>query len=322
MRSTLVGMRLPARSMMALAGILLLSACATRAPAPPPAQSGPAAVPGGTYKVGDPYQINGVWYYPAVDYTYNQTGVASWYGPGFHTRATANGENYNENELTAAHQTLPMPSLVRVTNLENGRSIVVRINDRGPFVPGRIIDMSRRGAQLLGFEQQGTAKVRVQILADESRAIAAAAQSGRVQVASDGGPVPKASPRPSVQVEGEALPPQQERPAGRPAPVPTGVPGRTAEDGRFLPAPVVEQRPVSGPQRLWVQAGAFTIYDNANRLRAKLSRIGPTLISTAMVGNTEFFRVRVGPLPTVERADAVLAQVIADGSNAARVIVE
>ncbi|MFC7332019.1 septal ring lytic transglycosylase RlpA family protein [Rhodocista pekingensis] len=320
MRSTLVGMRLPARSMMALAGILLLSACATRAPAPPPAQSGPAVVPGGTYKVGDPYQIDGVWYYPAVDYTYNQTGIASWYGPGFHTRATANGENYNENELTAAHQTLPMPSLVRVTNLENGRSIVVRINDRGPFVPGRIIDMSRRGAQLLGFEQQGTAKVRVQILADESRAIAAAAQSGRVQVASDGGPVPKASPRPSVQVEGETLPPQ--RPAGRPTPVPTGVPGRTAEDGRFLPAPVVEQRPVSGPQRLWVQAGAFTIYDNANRLRAKLSRIGPTLISSAMVGNTEFFRVRVGPLPTVERADAVLAQVIADGSNAARVIVE
>ena len=130
----------------------------------------------GDYKVGNPYQIAGVWYYPKVDYGYDRTGVASWYGPGFHGKLTANGETYDENAMTAAHPTLPMPSIVRVTNLENGRSVVVRINDRGPFKNGRLIDMSRRGSALLGFQRQGTAKVRVQVLEDESRMHAALAR--------------------------------------------------------------------------------------------------------------------------------------------------
>lgn len=312
------------------AGIVGLSACASKPPPAPPASPAataqPQPVPGGTYKVGTPYQIAGVWYYPQVDYTYNQTGIASWYGPGFHTKVTANGELYNENELTAAHQTLPMPSLVRVTNLENGRSIVVRINDRGPFVPGRIIDMSRRGAQLLGFDQKGTAKVRVEVLADESRAIAAAAMNaGGTQVASgspDGGPVPKAAPRPSVTVEGAPLPSPSQQPP-RAVATPT-LPGSTTSDGRFMPAPVVAQAPVppAAQQRIYVQAGAFTIYDNANRLRARLNSISPTSISQVMVGDTQFFRVRVGPFDDVNRADQVLAQVLATGTNAARIIVD
>jgi rare lipoprotein A len=118
----------------------------------------------GLYKVGDPYQINGVWYYPSENYQYNETGIASFYGGersgiDFHGRRTANGELYDMSSLTAAHQTLPMPSLVRVTNLDNGRQMVLRVNDRGPFVAGRIIDVSRRSAQLLGFEQRGTARV-------------------------------------------------------------------------------------------------------------------------------------------------------------------
>ena len=128
----------------------------------------------GIYKVGEPYQINGIWYRPAEDYSYDETGIASYYGGehtgvNFHGRLTANGETYDMNALTAAHRTLPMPCLVRVTNLENGRAIVVRVNDRGPYARGRIIDMSRRAAQLLGFEGVGTARVRVQILAEESR---------------------------------------------------------------------------------------------------------------------------------------------------------
>jgi len=140
----------------------------------------------GIYKVGDPYQIGGIWYYPAEDYSYDETGIASWYGPNFHGKYTANGEVYDMNDLTAAHHTLPMPSLVRVTNLDNGRSIVVRVNDRGPFAKGRILDMSRRAAQLLGYEQTGTAKVRVQVLAQESRQLAAQMKAqGAVQVASN-----------------------------------------------------------------------------------------------------------------------------------------
>lgn len=311
------------RLLFLTAALAMLSACASGPPAPVDAQ--PQVPAGGVYKVGNPYQIEGVWYYPRVDYDYDETGIASWYGPGFHKRLTANGETYNENELTAAHKTLPMPSLVRVTNLENGRSIVVRINDRGPFVAGRVIDMSRRGAQLLGFEQQGTAKVRVQILADESRAIAAAAQNAgnaRVAGSPDGSPPPTAAPRPTVQVEGVPLDAPPTQTAQRGAPVPTTVPGRTVSDGRFLPDPVVEQRPVSGGQRIFVQAGAFTIYDNANKLRARLSAIAPTTIATAMVGDTQYFRVRVGPIATVDQADRILSQVIAAGNNGARVIID
>jgi rare lipoprotein A len=314
-----------------------------KAPAAAPAPAEPKPTPGGSYKVGNPYQIDGVWYYPRVDYSYNETGIASWYGPGFHTKITANGESYNENELTAAHQTLPMPSLVRVTNLENGRSIVVRINDRGPFVSGRIIDMSRRGAQLLGFDQQGTAKVRVEVLAEESRAIAAAAMNAASQVAGvspDGGPVPQAAPRPSVTVEstplappagtkaapGSAIPPRvaQATPApARTIAAPTSLAGTTTEDGRFLPAPVVEQRALPAkPGKIYIQAGAFASYDNANRLRAKLNSIAPTNLSNAMVNGTQYFRVRVGPFDQVERADQVLAQVLQAGTSEAKIIVD
>ncbi|MCL2474472.1 MAG: septal ring lytic transglycosylase RlpA family protein, partial [Alphaproteobacteria bacterium] len=137
-----------------------------------PSTSGAAPSPAPHYKVGDPYKVNNKWYYPKEDYSYDETGIASWYGDPFHNKLTANGELYNKQELTAAHTTLPLPSLARVTNLENGRSIVVRVNDRGPFIGNRIIDLSERSADLLGFKSQGTAKVRVQVLADESKAIA------------------------------------------------------------------------------------------------------------------------------------------------------
>ncbi|MDX1580346.1 MAG: septal ring lytic transglycosylase RlpA family protein [Alphaproteobacteria bacterium] len=127
-------------------------------------QPEPPAPPSGTptYKVGNPYTVGGVTYVPREDPTYDRMGIASWYGPNFHGRRTANGEIFDQNLVSAAHTTLPMPSHVRVTNLENGRSLIARVNDRGPFSRGRIIDMSRRAAQLLGFEGQGTAKVRVQ----------------------------------------------------------------------------------------------------------------------------------------------------------------
>ncbi len=113
-------------------------------------------------KVGKPYKIAGVWYYPKEDPHYDEVGYASWYGSDFHGKKTANGELYNMNSLTAAHKTLPLPTFVKVTNLANGRTIILRVNDRGPFVKGRIIDISRRGAQLLGFDRQGVTKVRVQ----------------------------------------------------------------------------------------------------------------------------------------------------------------
>lgn len=124
----------------------------------------PSGANGGVSKVGKPYKISGNWYYPKEEHGYDAVGIASWYGKQFHGKPTANGERYNMNALTAAHKTLPMPTNVKVTNLQNGRSIIVRVNDRGPFVGDRIIDLSRRAAQILGFTNQGTTKVRVQVL--------------------------------------------------------------------------------------------------------------------------------------------------------------
>ena len=123
----------------------------------------------GYYKVGNPYQVAGVWYYPKEDYSYKEIGVSSWYGPDFHNGITANGELYDMHALTAAHRTLPLPSVVRVTNLQNGRSLVLRVNDRGPFVNNRVIDVSMRAAQMLGFKEQGTTQVQVEILPEESK---------------------------------------------------------------------------------------------------------------------------------------------------------
>ncbi len=137
-------------------------------------QASAIAAQGGTYKVGKPYKIMGKWYYPKEDYHYSEVGMASWYGSDFHAKTTANGEKYDMYSLTAAHRTLPLPSIVKVTNLENGRSLVLRVNDRGPYAKGRIIDVSKRASQLLGFHTQGTTKVRVEIMPEESKALKAA----------------------------------------------------------------------------------------------------------------------------------------------------
>ena len=119
---------------------------------------------GGSYRVGKPYMIGGRVYVPSEDSNYRADGIASWYGPDFHGSRTANGEIYNMHALTAAHPTLPMPSYVRVTNQLNQRSIVVRVNDRGPFRGGRVIDVSVKAAQLLGFHSSGLAPVRVEYI--------------------------------------------------------------------------------------------------------------------------------------------------------------
>lgn len=157
---------------------LALVACSTSAPTRkvgrmPRNDELPKGDQGVQRKVGNPYKVAGVWYYPKEDPTYDKIGYASWYGRDFHGKKTANGEIYNMNALTAAHKTLPMPTFVKVTNLENNRSIVLRVNDRGPFVSGRLIDVSRRGAQLLGFEKQGVTRVRIQASDEQGRVLRA-----------------------------------------------------------------------------------------------------------------------------------------------------
>jgi rare lipoprotein A len=119
---------------------------------------------GGTYRVGSPYVVGGRVYVPEENTHYQAVGLASWYGDDFHGRYTANGEIFDLNGVSAAHPTLPMPSYVRVTNLANGRSLVVRINDRGPYAGNRILDVSVRAAKLLDFYHRGTTRVRVEYL--------------------------------------------------------------------------------------------------------------------------------------------------------------
>jgi len=119
---------------------------------------------GGYKKLGKPYTIAGVTYVPRHEPDYEESGIASWYGDNFHGKKTANGELYDMNALTAAHRTLPLPSMVSVTNVRNGKVVIVRINDRGPFTKGRIIDVSARVAKELGFDQIGLTQVRVKYL--------------------------------------------------------------------------------------------------------------------------------------------------------------
>ena len=136
------------RSILALGLMLLLAACAGgEGPGEPPGASrGPIV---GNYKLGRPYQIKGRWYRPEYDPSYVRTGTASWYGADFHGLPTANGEVFDKEQITAAHPTLPLPSRVRVTNLDNGRAVEVRVNDRGPFVGDRLIDLSQAAGRLL-----------------------------------------------------------------------------------------------------------------------------------------------------------------------------
>ena len=329
------------RLLVAMSAVLLLGACAEARFAVHSAKRVVGAVEDkgeSSYKVGKPYQIEGVWYYPKEDFNYDETGIASWYGTKFHGRKTANGEIYDMNALTAAHRTLPMPSYVRVTNLENGRSLVLKVNDRGPFARGRIIDISRRGSQLLGFQKAGTAKVRVQILADKSRALAVRVKN-RAELAKVGSPItvkrlPKAKvksesvlpPPPTAANRGTVttapLPPSEQKLITQaPAPTVMTPPQRISRDLTPAVTGKVSQTAV-GASKIYVQAGAFGKYANANQVKARLTPVGPVNISSVLVNGRDLFRVRVGPLTNVAAADRMLDAVTKVGYTNARIIIE
>ncbi|MDP3748123.1 MAG: septal ring lytic transglycosylase RlpA family protein [Phenylobacterium sp.] len=256
---------------MVLVGSAALAACATpqprysaRMPNGGPVAAGPStgAQPngaGGRYKVGAPYQVAGIWYVPKEEPTYDQRGVASWYGDEFHMKPTANGEVFDMNAVSAAHTTLPLPSMVEVTNLDNGKKMTVRVNDRGPFVGGRVIDLSREAARQLGFDRQGTANVRVRY-------------AGPAEL----GP-PDAGLRHAAYTPTPA--PSSSLPA---APIAyTGLAAPTAVASMPLP-PIASAPPVkaaastSGVYR--VQAGAFSDPGNAQRVADQLAGAGPATI--------------------------------------------
>ncbi len=246
------------------------------------------AQPDGAYKVGDPYQVFGVWYYPAADSDYEEMGVASWYGREFHGRRTANGAVFDMNALSAAHRTLPMPSLVRVTNLDNGRSLVLTVNDRGPFARGRIIDVSRRAAQLLGFFEKGTAKVRVEAV--------------------------RARPGKPLTVEASnEFAPKVVAPAAPALPItPASVVVATA----------ATSTPVGITPAIYIQAGAFADPENARRLKAELVRFGAASTAQTKIDDRLIYRVRVGPMVTVDDAEALRDRLVAAGYSDARLVID
>jgi rare lipoprotein A len=350
-------------SLHAVLAAALLAGCAGHPPppradntgAPPPASE----VQGlGMYKIGNPYQIAGVWYRPAEDFAYDETGIASWYGEDFHGKYTANGEIYDLNAMTAAHRTLPMPTIVQVTNLDNGRTIELRVNDRGPFARGRIIDVSRRGAQLLGFENQGTAKVRVRIMVPETiQAVALARRNGSDQRLADD--APHAAPRDAVVAEalqpGAALRIASTEPSASsaaPASPPTAVPPSAVTTASLppvatAPAALAPSAPASAPPpavmagptaprplpetvtvvpvkstQIYIQAGAYARADNALRTKARLDAIGPAKVYGARVNGLDVYRVRLGPIDSVDEADKLLGRVVDTGLAEARIVVD
>jgi rare lipoprotein A len=391
--------------MVALLGLLLAGCASSPSPqtATAPAQHGSSAV--GYYRVGVPYEINGVWYYPVVDYDYDRTGIASWYGERFEGRLTANGEIFDLNQLTAAHTTLPMPSVVQVTNLENGRSLQLRVNDRGPFVDGRLIDVSRRAAQLLGFEGQGTTLVRVQVLKEESIAAAEEAMrsSSQILVADAGAAAATtmltptvrahATPPAAVATADATTPPwfapaPQKPPAPGAPPVvaatastprPVAVAMVTAPPAPPAPKPPVQtaslqplptssvrsvrspfsrfalisraeaaelppprrppppsahppasEKPNSPPRlatapggtagRIYVQAGAFSLPDNARRVESRIAHFGRAQVTAASVHGVELYRVRLGPFQNAARAQELLTRLVESGYREARIV--
>jgi rare lipoprotein A len=275
----------------------------------------------GVYKVGNPYQIGDTWYYPREQPDYDETGIASWYGPGFYGHNTADGEMLDPDALTAAHRTLPLPVNVRVTNLENGESLVVRVNDRGPFAKSRIIDVSERAAKLLGFYGAGTARVRVTYV---SRADL---PSGKPQPFGVNTPATVASavlPAPAGNVETEplgAIPGTTQKPPAEIAPAPApAAPTPPTVDAGALPTGQVIQVPVPAVTHLYIQVGAFGNYQNAARLAARLD--GGLKISAIQRNGQTLYRVRLGPFNTTDDADAALSRISGLGSNDAQIVVD
>lgn len=288
---------------------------------------------GRRYKVGSAYQIKGVWYYPKEDYGYVEEGIASWYGPGFHGRRTANGAIFDEMKVSAAHKTLPLPSMVRVTNLENGRSIKVVVNDRGPYAHSRVIDLSRRAAQLLGFEVKGTTLVRVELLESESRQLAAsfsggpAFNSGPTVIADAGPEPPPPQSAPTAEVAGEELAPPpgvSATVAEAEAPITPEVPAERPDTSAEveIASEDVTVVPVAPDPNVFIQAGAFGQFANASRAQTRLSYLGPVVVEEITRSATPLFRVRLGPLKDDERLESLLVAVIAEGFTDAQIIVQ
>ncbi|MBL4588514.1 MAG: septal ring lytic transglycosylase RlpA family protein [Alphaproteobacteria bacterium] len=250
----------------------------------------------GYFKIGSSYKIKGRRYYPKETYNHTETGMASWYGPGFHGKQTANGEIFNQGDLTAAHRTLQLPSIIRVTNLRNGRSVIVRVNDRGPFAHERVLDLSEQAAIILGYKNQGITKIKIELLPEESRKVAQAAKQGRdtrgFEVALNRHRTPSA--KPTARAPHSYTPISKQR----------------------------VTRTASISPRYYIQAGAFSQEQNAQRFSQLLSGIANTNVVSSLSSNGTLYKVRVGPVKNQAEANALLTAVESRSRSNAIIIKE
>ena len=332
---------------IALAGVSL-AACATsphptrfEGPRPGAGITTKARPDASRYKTGKPYQVKGQWYTPAEQPHYDETGIGSWYGAQFHNRYTANGEVFDMNTLSAAHKTLPLPSLVEVTNLDTGKKAVLRVNDRGPFVDGRIIDLSKAAAEQLGYGRQGVARVRVRyvgrapLLPTDGRLNQAVGPSGSSRPAAPYRPTQIAAAPPPGPPSIRSLPsgwlstPQFLPPAGRKAMMAAGSAASASAPmpGIKAPSPLAAQGypvqpPVAGPpassgESFSIQVGAFADRSNAERVVSLLASAGRPQIVEIERGGAPLYKVLVNG---EGEAFAARDRVAALGFDQARVV--
>jgi rare lipoprotein A len=288
---------------LALASLFALGACSVSrrgggyfeddgpGKTPPDVANIPDAVPTSEARAqrgNKPYEVYGKTYAPLADARgYRERGVASWYGKKFHGKFTSSGEPYNMYSMTAAHRTLPLPSYARVRNLENGRAVIVRVNDRGPFLHNRLIDLSYAAAAKLAIIGTGTGLVEVEAVMPGDEAPVQTAQQ-------------------TIQTRSlEVIPSVEAAPL---APVPAATPSATA----------------SSP-KLFLQVGAFREWDNAMGLYTRLERAAfrPIAIQSTLSENqTRLYRVRIGPIASVEEGDRLTETLSRQGVTDAHIVVE
>ena len=262
------------------------------------------------------YDVFGKRYYVlSSSVGYRERGVASWYGPGFHNVRTSIGEPYDMYGMTAAHKTLPLPAYVRVTNLQNGRSVVVRVNDRGPFVGNRIIDLSYSAAAKLDMLRNGTAMVEVRTI-DPS--------APPPVITASATPAPATAPPAATAltiVAPAAAAPAGSAPAGS---APAAAPAATAPGTATPTAGSGVTSPAAAATALFVQAGAFSDPANAERLAEKLrgGNYGKVIVRDDQIAGRRMYRVRIGPVPSVAEFDRVVAALERAGINDAHLALD
>ena len=264
------------------------------------------------YKIGNPYEIDGRKYYPKKNLNYDEKGIASWYGPKFHGKLTANGEIFNQYEITAAHKTLPLPSAVKVTNLKNGLSLIVRINDRGPFVNDRIIDLSYSSAKKLKLLNQGTGYVRVQLLRAESLLLEKYAKNGKFfeidEILKKTKPPIKQANYTNVSITSLKNEEKNKTPVDKTF---------KALENRIKTL-VFKQKDF----KIWIQIASFSSEDPAKTLKAKFKNLNKIKILKKNINNKIFYRVRVGPFMSLNDAKNDYEFLIKNDMQGTKILIE